>query len=136
MDKFALDALTIEPVQGVDTSTLLLRWRGRSHHRQPGNVLGPYLSAAVREASDASALLEMRFDELEYFNSATVMAIIQCVHAARSNKVRLRLVYDDALEWQRLSFDPMHVFTRDGLVEICGIHFGGVQVNGSAPGGS
>jgi hypothetical protein len=60
-----------------------------------------------------------RVEALEYFNSATVMAIIQSIHAARANGVKMRIVYDEKTEWQKLSFEPMRVLAKDHLLELC-----------------
>ncbi len=118
MSGFSLGALTIEATSNPVTPIIQLIWRGRSTERKPGDSLGPYLTSAVGDAAAQRAALELRFEELEYFNSATVMSIIQCLQAARSKQVRVRVVYDDAVEWQRLSFDPLRVFASEDLLEI------------------
>lgn len=124
MTPFVHDALTIDAARSVQSSVFQLLWRGKSVDRQPREVLGPYLAAALQLAKESEAALEMRFENLEYFNSATVMAIIKCVQAARAQGVRMSIVYDDALEWQRLSFDPMQVFAGDGMLELHPIRAG------------
>ena len=95
-----------------------LLWRGRSLDRQPNKTLAPYLAQAVASAAEARVSLEMHFEKLDYFNSATVMAIVQCLHSARKSGVHVRIVYDGGREWQRLSFDPMQVFAADGMLEL------------------
>lgn len=98
--------------------SIRLAWRGSSRDRQPQLVLGPFLASQVEDASKDGRAIEMRFEDLEYFNSATVMAIIAAVRAARSKNVPVRLVYDASREWQRLSFEPMRVFATGGAVEL------------------
>jgi hypothetical protein len=124
MSKFALDALTIESSQSSAESELKLLWRGRSLDRQPARSLAPYLADAVTAAAEAKLALEMHFEKLDYFNSATVIAIVQCLHSAKQRGVRVRIVYDDDQEWQRLSFDPMQVFAVDGMLELKPLHAG------------
>ncbi len=122
MSGFNHGALSIDAASDPASSILQLIWRGRSVERQPGEKLGPFLKGAIGTAAAQHACLELRFENLEYFNSATVTSIIQCLHTARSQRVRVRLVYDDALEWQRLTFDPLHVFAVDESVELCPLH--------------
>jgi hypothetical protein len=117
MRAFTEDALSIGVVQS--SRTIELHWRGRSHGRQPGQTLGLFLANAVDVAAETRATLELRFEELQYFNSATVSTIVQCLHTARARAVAVRVVYDGEREWQRLSFEPMLVFATDALVELC-----------------
>jgi hypothetical protein len=72
----------------------------------------------VALAGDRKAPVEVHFEHLEYFNSATVTVIVQMIHDARARSVRLSLVYDPTLHWQRLSFDALRVFAKDGMMEI------------------
>lgn len=118
MHDFSFDALTIE-AQSRDGLVRLV-WRGKSRDRQPVAVLAPYLKNAVGAAAETGKRLELCFQEIEYFNSGTVMAIVQAIHAARARGVALRIVYKSDAEWQRLSFDALRVFARDGGVEIVG----------------
>jgi hypothetical protein len=124
MRKLIVDALTIETSQDT-ASELQVSWRGRSLERQPGKAIAPYLANAVAEAASAKLPLAMHFEELDYFNSATVMTIVQCLHSARAKGVRVSIVYDEGLEWQRLSFDPMQVFAADGMLELRPVRGGG-----------
>ena len=116
MRAFSHNSLSIAVVRSSDA--IQLHFRGRSNERHPGRTLGLYLAQAVDAAADTASLLELRFEGLSYFNSATVSTIIQCLQAARARAVNVRLVYDADLEWQRLSFEPMRVFATDSLLEL------------------
>jgi hypothetical protein len=118
MGQSAADSLSIVTQLGDGRAPIELVWRGKSRDRQPSRIVRPVVGDALARAAERGVALELRFDELEYFNSATVMAIIQVIHDARSRGVRLRLSYDDRLEWQRMSFEPMRVFATDDLLEI------------------
>ena len=48
------------------------------------------------------------------------MAIVQSIHLAKKAGVKLTLAYDDRVEWQRLSFEPLKVFAAPDAVEIRG----------------
>ena len=98
---------------------LVVEWRGRSNDRHPARVLDPYFGQLVAEAADQGASIEMCFDALEHFNSATITSIIALVQQARAKKVKLLLVYARGLKWQKLSFDALRVLGKsDGLLEI------------------
>jgi hypothetical protein len=123
MEHFSHETLTIEA--GDRTANAIeLVWKGRSRSREPGAVLTPYLTKAVGWAADRNVSLEMRFDRLDFFNSATVMVLIQCIHLARSRSVRLRLLYAAESEWQKLSFDPIRILQKDELLEISSVRNG------------
>lgn len=98
---------------------LVLEWRGKSNDRQPGRVLDPYFAAVVDEAAAKGASIEMRFEALEHFNSATITSVIGVVQQARARGVKLLLVYARGLKWQKLSFEALRVLGKsDGLLEI------------------
>ena len=98
---------------------LVATWTGKSNERAPGKALDPFLAALVRDAAARGLALEMRFETLEHFNSATVTCLIGLVQQARGAGVRLELVYDRALKWQRLSFEALRALAKgDGLLVI------------------
>jgi hypothetical protein len=102
-----------------DAGAIVLTWSGRSNDRQPGRALDPYFAALVAEAVTKEARVEMRFGGLEHFNSATITSLIGLVQQARARGVKLSLVYDRALKWQRLSFEALRVLGKaDGMLEI------------------
>lgn len=118
MTNLSFDGLSIDGAHDAGASILRLRWRGKSRDRRPQRVIGPFLSEAIAEAARERLSLEMRFEELEYFNSATVMTLVAVIHEARTRKVPLRIVFDAAADWQRLSFEPMRVLAKDGLLDL------------------
>jgi len=119
MEQLAFDGLSIAAdTPDAHVSNLILTWRGKSRSRKPSTEIVPYLLKAITLAKEESKSLIMRFERLDYFNSGTVTAIIQSIHAARAHGVKMRIVYDDAVEWQRLSFEPMRVFTSDELFSL------------------
>jgi hypothetical protein len=95
-----------------------LKWTGKSNSRHPGEVLTPYFRDALAAAGARKVPIELRFEQLEHFNSSTITAIIQLIQDARARSIKLILVYDQALKWQKLSFDALRVFARDDLLEL------------------
>jgi hypothetical protein len=84
-----------------------LSWTGRSTARSPGAVLHPWFDQLFTYVRERGATLEMRFDQLEHFNSSTVAVLIQLINSAQERGIRLTLRFDAKLKWQALSFDAL-----------------------------
>lgn len=102
----------------VDHACVRLTWRGRSRARDPGSTVLPYFRAACQVAKSAGAVVEMRFDALEYMNSSTIAAIVEAIQLAKADGVPLVLVYDPKVRWQRSSFDVLAVFADGAGLEL------------------
>jgi hypothetical protein len=110
--------LRIEAVADEVSASVQLVWRGKSNHRHPGEALAPYFREVLAIANHRKLPLELHFENLEHFNSSTISSIIQLIQDARARSVKLVLVYDQALKWQKLSFDALRVFARDEMLEL------------------
>ena len=119
MDDFLHDPLMIRAT--TSGTAVHLAWVGRSKDRQPSVLLTPYLGRAIDCAAERKVPLEMRFEGLEFFNSATVMVLVQAIHAAKTRAVPLRFLYAAKVEWQRLSFEPMRIFEGGGAFEVVAV---------------
>lgn len=98
---------------------LALSWTGRSNSRDPARLLDAFFRGVVKEAVDEGLCVEMRFERLDFFNSATITTLIQFVQEMSRNEARLVLVFDSTKRWQKLSFDVLRVFEKaDGLLEL------------------
>ncbi len=95
-----------------------LSWLGRSNDRSPGKLLMPHFQGVLAEAAERGVPLELHFQKLEHFNSSTITMIIQLIQESRSKGVRLVMSYDQALKWQKISFDALRVFARDDLFQL------------------
>lgn len=94
-------------------------WRGRSVEREADVTLRPFFDKLLAAATAGGATLEMRFEELEYFNSSTIGTLITFIQKSRRQKVRLRIIYDAGIKWQSLSFDALRMFEKsDDLFEL------------------
>src|SRR5689334_8804555 len=84
---------------GADKLPLQLRLRGRSNDRHPEQILGPYFTAALATAAESKVPLELHFEELDYFNSSTITALIQLIQEARERRIKLVYAYNQSLKW-------------------------------------
>jgi hypothetical protein len=110
--------LTIDVDDGT-AGVLRLDWRGKSNHRQPDTVLAPFFADVTSRAVSGQRALEMHFEQLEFFNSSTITAIIQYVKELRDRKVKLTVSFDERHRWQKIFFDALCIFDKgDGLFTI------------------
>lgn len=107
--------LTTQPAR-LDAIELV--WTGKSNDLYPGKQLTPYLQTALSEATERRMPLEMQFDKLDHFNSSTITLLIQFIQEARQRGVRLVMIYNEAVKWQKLSFNALRVFTKDAWLEL------------------
>jgi hypothetical protein len=118
MTRSVFGDLTID----LDDSTaglLRLDWSGKSNHRQPDTVLAPFFADVTSRAVGGQRALEMHFEQLEFFNSSTITAIIQYVKELRDRKVKLTVSFDARHRWQKIFFDALCIFDKgDGLFTI------------------
>lgn len=118
MQGLVVGDLRIEALDGDAPGAVRLMWRGKSNNRHPGEALAPYFREVLAAAGQRKQALELHFEDLEHFNSSTITSIIQLIQDARARGIKLVLVYDNALKWQKLSFDALRVFARDDLLEL------------------
>ncbi|MCC7381117.1 MAG: hypothetical protein IT384_04770 [Deltaproteobacteria bacterium] len=116
MQNLVADDLTIE----LDRSTegvIRLDWIGKSNARQPSQILGPFFDSVADQAAQSQSMIEMHFERMEHFNSSTITAVIRFIQHLRAQGVRLKIVFDGALKWQKLSFEALRIFEKpDGLL--------------------
>ena len=120
MEHLRAGDLTIEVVVGPD-HVYRCTWKGKSNERNPPEILKPWFEALLAEvgATGASgsgsnrASVEMHFEKIEHFNSSTITALIRLIQLCRKTSVKLVMVYDQTLKWQRLSFDALRVFEKN-----------------------
>ena len=119
MENLSTGELTLEASEDAAKRAIVLMWRGKSNARNPSQVLQPYFSTVLAAATSRSLGVELDFSSLEHFNSSTITSIIQIIQESRSKSVRLSIVYDARVKWQKLSFDALRVFAKpDGLLEL------------------
>lgn len=100
-------------------STLELLWTGKSNARNPTATLQPFFSQVLAHATEQKMAVELHFEKLEHFNSSTITSIIQLIQEGRTKGVKLTILFDGSVKWQKLSFDALRVFAKgDGLLEL------------------
>ena len=118
MQGLVVGDLRIEALENEASTAVQLLWKGKSNNRHPGEALAPYFREVLTIASMRKLPIELHFEKLEHFNSSTITSIIQLIQDSRARAIKLVLVYDEALKWQKLSFDALRVFARDELLEL------------------
>ncbi len=120
MQSLIVGDLRIEAQQDEASASVPMRllWKGKSNNRHPSEALAPYFRSVLADAAARRVPLELHFEKLEHFNSSTITSIIQLIQDSRARAVKLILVYDQALKWQKLSFDALRVFAKDELLEL------------------
>jgi hypothetical protein len=118
MQSLIVGDLRIEAKDDAAHPAVQLLWKGKSNNRYPGDALAPYFRDVLAAADTRKVPLELHFEKLEHFNSSTITSIIQLIQDSRARSVKLVLVYDQALKWQKLSFDALRVFARDAMLEL------------------
>jgi hypothetical protein len=113
MDDLTAGDLRIE-INEEPSAPIRLVWRGKSNDRAPSRVLAPFFATALATAGQRGVPLQLHFESIEHFNSSTITSVIQLIQDAHAAAVPLVLVYDKSLKWQKLSFDALRVFVRDG----------------------
>ena len=88
-------------------------WRGKSNERNPPEILKPWFEKLLAAVTERKGSIEMHFEKIEHFNSSTITALIKLIQVCRKSNVRLVMVYDQSLKWQRLSFDALRVFEKN-----------------------
>ena len=88
-------------------------WRGKSNERNPPEILKPWFERLLGTVSEKKGSIEMHFEKIEHFNSSTITALIKLIQICRKSAIKLVMVYDQSLKWQRLSFDALRVFEKN-----------------------
>jgi hypothetical protein len=118
MENLIAGDLRIEALGMDSRAPIRLMWNGKSNDRHPAKVLSPYFVSVLSAAVSRDVPVELHFEKLEHFNSSTVTSIIQLIQDCREQHIKLVIVYDHSLKWQKLSFDALRVFSRDELLEL------------------
>ena len=101
---------------------LRVDWKGKSNHKNPENVLSGFFSNVTTRAVQSRARLEMHFEELEFFNSSTITAIIKYIKELRQRQITLAVWFNGGHRWQRIFFDALWVFVKnDGLFTMTAV---------------
>jgi hypothetical protein len=106
VEQFTLGDLTAT-LSREGAGELRIRMIGKSASREAGKVLAPLFDQALSVAKTEARTLSFHFEDLEYFNSSTIAALVQFIRAAQDGGVGLEVVYDARQKWQAMSFDAL-----------------------------
>jgi hypothetical protein len=94
-------------VDETDPQRLKLHWKGASNSRDPASLLRAFFEVVIAEAARRSAAIELHFEKLSHFNSATVAALLRIIERVESKKLMLALYYDGSQRWQAHNFEAI-----------------------------
>lgn len=114
MQNLETDQLIIETA--VEDENIRIDWKGRSNAREPWALIREFFERVAQEAEEKSSDVEMHFEDIEYFNSSTITAVIRIMQLLQAKKVPLTLFYDPSLRWQKLSFDGLRIFEQSNAL--------------------
>ncbi|MDB4964236.1 MAG: hypothetical protein JWP01_4235 [Myxococcales bacterium] len=112
MDNLQSGDLTIEVADAPD-AVFRCTWKGKSNERNPSETLKPWFEALLAAVAAKQGTVEMHFEKIEHFNSSTITALIRLIQICRKSNIKLVMIYDQTLKWQRLSFDALRVFEKN-----------------------
>jgi len=124
MESLIAGNLRIDAQVGQSPALIRLLWLGKSNDRNPALALAPYFKGVLAVAAAKRLAIELHFERLDHFNSSTNTSIIRLVEDARRGGIKLFILYDQEARWQRLSLEPLRVFTND-LLELRPVDRGG-----------
>lgn len=93
----------------TENGAVVARWQGKSQAMDPSSVLAPTFAEIVTKAASEGLPVVHDFCSLEFFNSATVSAIVRHLKALGERQIAATVRYDGALRWQRTFFDALAI---------------------------
>jgi hypothetical protein len=92
-------------VEEPASDRIVLRWKGASNTLDPGTPLKVFFDVLFAEAASRKAVVEQHFEELTFFNSSTMSALLRIVTEAGRLGLPMVLHYDGSLRWQSHNFE-------------------------------
>ncbi len=92
----------------VASEAVVALWRGKCQAMDP-SALAPIFTDVIARAVDGGVPVIHDFCGLEFFNSATVSAIIRHLKALAERQIHTTVRYDCSLRWQRTFFDALAI---------------------------
>jgi hypothetical protein len=99
----------------VTPDTLRLDWQGSSRVQSPRELL-PFLDQVAHDVLARKASIDLHFEQVAYFNSTTMVAIIRFLNDICNRSIGVRISYDPQSRLQRVFAETLQMFDRkDGL---------------------
>ena len=119
MNDYQQDNLQIVITESHGT-VVEVAWRGESDVCDPRESLGPYLAELTSQLESRTVCV--RFAELKYMNSATVLPIMDFLKALSKTAAKVTVEYRRDLQWQVTSFRALRIVARTwGNVSVMGV---------------
>jgi len=88
----------------------VVTWIGKSEARDPSSVINPYFKDIFGKFKGRD--LEVKFEQLKYMNSSTVLPIIQLIKDLEKSGIKSIITYDKNSKWQLASFKALETIVR------------------------
>lgn len=85
---------------------VVVHWRGKSNQRNPRDHLDGFFQKLLNQVG-LRRVIEFHFEEIDHFNSATILAIVEFARDLHRTGGVFRCVYDTAQKWQKLTFEAL-----------------------------
>ncbi len=106
MGDLIIDDLLIR-VDRSASACLRLDWLGCSDSAAPEPIIRPFFEQVLAEAVESGRFIDMHFEAVDHFNSATIATLIHLVFSAGKARVPLHIHYDAKRRWQVLAFEAL-----------------------------
>ncbi|HET6614188.1 MAG TPA: hypothetical protein VFG83_19450 [Kofleriaceae bacterium] len=85
---------------------IVVHWHGKSNQRNPRQHLHGFFHSLVG-ATLPQRVVEFHFEDIDHFNSATILAIVELARDLDRCGGIFRCVYDAGQRWQKLTFEAL-----------------------------
>jgi hypothetical protein len=86
-------------------------WTGRSRNLNPSLLIDEYLYELSNYLVNRDAVID--FSKMEALNSSTIPPILTFFTNLEKKRIHTTVQYSNDIHWQRASFKPLSVLTRD-----------------------
>lgn len=94
-----------------DNDPLEIIWKGRMRDLNPSALLDNYLDGLIPHLLDRTVIVD--FSTMDSINSSTIPPILTFLSNLEKKRIRAQVRYDSKIYWQKASFKPLSVLTRD-----------------------
>ncbi len=102
-DEFSITNTTTDNV-------VTMSWLGHCDFRDPVRILTPYLTGFIEDVTGCELIVH--YQALEFFNSSSVKVVLQFITHLNTAGVNTMILYDAAVNWQKVSFMALGTFCR------------------------
>ncbi len=119
-EEFKNDLFTIELMEKEGVLYLFLK--GKSVDRNPAVFMQPIFDKVLKEVTTKEYELIIDVQYLEFMVSSTVTPIIKLLGKANQHFLRVTVLYQNRVKWQKVNFSALRVFaTEDERIKVKGI---------------